>query len=131
MALRTRANVPHRQMLVMRFVDVGVGGVRLLGEQRRDRHDHSGLAVAALRHLLIEPRLLHGVEHAVRGEAFDRRDRGALDRRHGHAARPLGLAVDVHGARPAIADAAPEFRAGQPQRFADRPEQRRVRIDVQ
>src|SRR5687768_4530286 len=32
-------------------VDVRVGGPRLLLQQRRDRHDHPRLAVAALRHL--------------------------------------------------------------------------------
>src|SRR5262249_21012678 len=33
-----------------RTVDVGVGRMRVLGEQRRRRHDLAGLAVAALRH---------------------------------------------------------------------------------
>ena len=42
-----------------RGVDVGVGGLRLRGEQRRGRHDLAGLAVAALRHVELDPGLLH------------------------------------------------------------------------
>src|SRR5262245_21685941 len=38
-----------------RGVDVRVRGVRLLVEARRDGHDHSGLAVAALRHIVPHP----------------------------------------------------------------------------
>src|SRR5262245_53995088 len=36
-------------------VDVGVGGLGLLLEQRRHRHDHPTLAVAALRHVVLDP----------------------------------------------------------------------------
>ena len=41
-----------------RCVDVGIVGLRRLGEQRRRRHDLAGLAVAALDHLEIKPGLL-------------------------------------------------------------------------
>src|SRR5690348_1715186 len=49
-----------------RGVDVRVArlGVRL--EERRHRHDHSGLAVAALRHVVVEPGLLHLVQRLPR-----------------------------------------------------------------
>src|SRR5215470_14693938 len=43
-------------------IDVGVGRIRLLVEQRRNRHDHARLAIPALRHIVIDPRLLHFVE---------------------------------------------------------------------
>src|SRR5215471_12897830 len=42
-----------------RLVDVGVGRLRLLLEERRHRHDHAALAVAALRNIVVDPRLLH------------------------------------------------------------------------
>src|SRR5262249_56377594 len=35
-------------------VDVGVGRLGLLAQQRRHRHDHAALAVAALRHVVPE-----------------------------------------------------------------------------
>ena len=40
-------------------VDVGVGRLRVLLEQRRRRHDLAGLAIAALRHLQLDPGGLH------------------------------------------------------------------------
>src|SRR6266566_9787810 len=60
------ANVRHR------LIDVSIGGVRLLGEQRGRGHDLSRLAVTALRHVFRDPRPLHGVG-AVLGQSFDRR----------------------------------------------------------
>src|SRR5213075_1533087 len=39
-----------------RIVDVGVARLRLGGEQRARRHDLTGLAVAALRHVQRKPR---------------------------------------------------------------------------
>ena len=50
-------------------VDVGVGGFGLLLEQRRHRHDHAGLAIAALWHVVIDPGLLHLVQGAALSEA--------------------------------------------------------------
>src|SRR2546422_9971749 len=41
-----------------RGVDVGVSGMRVAREQRGGRHDLAGLAVAALRHIERDPRLL-------------------------------------------------------------------------
>src|SRR6478609_5130400 len=42
-----------------RCVDVGVGRLGLLLEERGHGHDHSRLAVAALRHVVRDPGLLH------------------------------------------------------------------------
>ena len=68
-AARTSWNVPQRQMLVIAAsmsASVGLGFCR---EQRRGGHDHAGLAVAALRHLVLDPGLLHLVQRlaAARG----------------------------------------------------------------
>src|SRR5882672_9123302 len=45
-----------------RGVDVGVGRLGFVVEQRRDRHDHARLAIAALRHVVRDPGLLHLVQ---------------------------------------------------------------------
>src|SRR6266478_6812777 len=66
-------------------VDIAVGRVRLGGEQRRRGHDLAGLAIAALRHLEIEPRLLNlsarggGANRLDRGDALAGRGRGRRD----------------------------------------------------
>src|SRR5437899_3425628 len=54
-------------------VDVGIGRLRLVLQERRHRHDHPGLAVAALGHLVVDPRLLHRVQGAAGREARARR----------------------------------------------------------
>ena len=42
-------------------VDLPVARVRGVLQQRGDRHYHAALTVAALRHLLVDPGLLHGM----------------------------------------------------------------------
>ncbi len=110
-------------------VDLGVGRSRLGAEERGRRHDLAGLAVAALRDVLLDPRRLERVE-AVRGQAFDGRDlraRDLADRRHAGSHR---LAIEVHGARAAEGHAAAEFGAGEIELVAEHPEERRVGRDV-
>src|SRR5499426_1574029 len=51
-------------------VDVLVGRLRLALEERRRGHDLPGLAVTALRHVELRPRLLHGMR-AVCRQTFD------------------------------------------------------------
>ena len=104
-----------------RLVDVLVGRLRRLLEQRRRCHDLAGLAVAALRHVDREPSLLHRVR-AVGREALDGDDRvGRLHVADADRARALHLAVDVHGAGAALRDAAAVFRAGETDLLADHP----------
>src|SRR5205823_311113 len=117
------ANVGHRA------VDVGVRGVRLLGEKPRRGHDLARLAVAALRHVFRDPRPLYGVR-AVLGQALDRGDALVGDGRNGEHARPGRRAVEVYGTRAALGDAAAELGAGEAQRVAQHPEERRVGGDV-
>ena len=100
-------------MLVMRRVDVGVGRLRLVLQERRHRHDHARLAVAALRHLVLDPGLLHLVQRAAGGEALDGRDLLALGRGDGHHAGADRRAVEVHRARAALRDAAAVLGAGE------------------
>src|SRR5215211_411090 len=112
------ADVGHR------LVDVGIGRLRLLLQQRRGRHDLPGLAVAALRHVNRGPGLLHRVRRAS-GQALDGDD--LVARLHGaerERAGALHLAIDVHRARAALRDAAAVFGAGEADLFADDPQER-------
>src|SRR5262245_16229418 len=54
-----------------RAIDVRIGRLGLVLEQSCHRHDHPALAVAALRHVVVEPSLLDLGEDAVDGKAFD------------------------------------------------------------
>src|SRR3954471_8114529 len=91
------------------LVDVLVGRLRLLLEKGCDRHDHAALAIAALRHVVGHPGLLHLVQRAVAGESFDRGDLladGFADR---DAAGAHRNPVDMHGAGAALCNAASIF----------------------
>jgi hypothetical protein len=57
-----------------RVINIGIGRFRPILEQRHDGHDHSALAVSALRDIVIDPRLLDGVERAVLGKSLDGRE---------------------------------------------------------
>ena len=65
--------------------------MRLHREQRDRHHDLARLAVAALRHVFLDPRGLHRMETARRRQSFDGRDalpRHRADRRHARARSP-------------------------------------------
>src|SRR5260221_534125 len=95
------ADVRHRR------VDLSVGRLWFLAEQCGRGHDLARLAVAALRHVLGDPGLLHPVRR-VGAEAFDRRDAAGTDRGDRHDAGANRLAVDVYGAGAALGDPAAE-----------------------
>src|SRR5580700_9102567 len=118
------ADVGHRR------VDIVVGRFWVLLEQRCCRHHHAALAIAALRHVEVEPGLLHRVQLAVLRQRLDGGDLLGADRSDWDLARARGDAVDVHGAGAALGDAAAVFGAGQSDRIADDPEQWRVGFNV-
>src|SRR3989442_14825606 len=62
-------------------VDIAVARVGLGGEQRRRGHDLAGLAIAALRHLQIDPGLLNLLAGRRPADGFDRGDLFPGDRR--------------------------------------------------
>src|SRR4051794_29892969 len=102
-------------------------------DHRHGRHDLAGLAVAALRDVGLQPRLLHGVQLAAarRGETLDRRDLvGRPDLRDRHRARVELLAVDVARAGLADADAAAVLRAADAEHVAQDPQHADVVLDV-
>jgi len=110
-------------------VDVGVGGVGLLAQQRHRGHDLSGLAVAALRHIFFHPGLLHWMA-SVGGQPLDGRDFFPGYARNLRDARARGFAVDVHGTRAAQSHPAAKLCAGHIQRVAQHPQERHVRADI-
>src|SRR5712692_1673085 len=118
------ADVSHRR------IDIGVGGLGLRLQQRRGPHDHAGLAVAALRHLMVDPGLLHLVQDIARGKTFDGGNARAVRLRYRYPARAHRLAVEVHRTGAASCDATAVFGAGQPDLLPDHPQQRCIRVDV-
>src|SRR6202451_3972203 len=111
-------------------VDVLVGRLRLFLEKCRHRHDHAALAIPALRNVVGDPALLNPVQGAVPGQPFNGGDLLADGLADHDAAGALRDTIDVDGAGPALRDSATIFRARQPDIFPDRPEQRRIRLDI-
>ena len=93
-------------------------------EEGGGAHDLAALAVAALRHVVLDPGGVHGGADAVAaiGGGFDRGDLLALGRGDRRDAGADGLAVQVHGAGAAQRRAAAELGAGHAQRVAQGPE---------
>src|SRR5436309_1235733 len=58
------------QVAIHLLADLCVGRIRVPVEQRLRRHDLPVLTEAARGHLLVDPRLLNGMERTVRREAF-------------------------------------------------------------
>src|SRR5262249_8424115 len=111
-------------------VDVGVARIGIAPEVRRRRHDLAGLAVAALRHLLSEPGLLHRMP-AVRRQTFDGGDLGAVEAADGHGAGSHRLPVDMYRAGAALGDAAAVFGSGEPDLLTQHPQQRSLVLDIE
>jgi hypothetical protein len=88
-------------------------------------HQHPGLAVAALGHLVADPGLLRRMA-AVLGQALDGDDPLSGRRRDVDVARLLGLAVHHHRARAADFDAAAVLGAGEVEHVAQHPQQGHV-----
>src|SRR5829696_9565289 len=112
-----------------RRVDVRIGRFAILGQEADRRHDLPGLAIAALRHVKLDP----GVLNRLRDFAAD-----ALNRRYGLAggirdrrlARAHGLAVEMDRAGAARRDAAPVLRAREVEEIPESPEERYVRLGI-
>jgi hypothetical protein len=110
-------------------VDVRVRRLGILLQKRGRHHDLSGLAIAALRHLLFDPRDDHRMI-LVRNDALDCADLAPRERACSKHAGAHRLRVDMDGAGAAQTRAATKFRAGHSQRVAQDPEERCVRLRV-
>jgi putative ABC transport system substrate-binding protein len=100
--------------------DLSASRVRVPLQQIDRAHDLAGLTVAALRYPLGQPRPLHGMR-GVRRKPLDGRDLLAGNIRGLRLARKRALAVDMHHAGAAEADAAAELGAGEFEFFPDHP----------
>ena len=95
------------------IVNLGVGGIWAVTQQACGLHDLAGLAIAALRHLMRDPRGLHRMGGLGRAKPLDGGDMPP-DIAHRHLTRAHSYAVDMHGAGPALRDATAVFRPREP-----------------
>src|SRR5438105_15745336 len=75
-------------------VDIFVRRLRLLIEERCRRHDHAGLAIAALRYLVLDPGLLHLLLRVVLGGSFVRGELLAFNAAYRNRARSYRHSAD-------------------------------------
>src|SRR5712691_12469701 len=111
------------------LADLRIGRIRIPVQQHLGRHDLPVLAETALRHLLVNPGPLYGVQLPSLGQSFERGDL-ALDGGTRRNARPNGSAVHDHGACPALTKSAAKPRALQFEIVAQDIEQRSRRVDI-
>src|SRR5262249_24212918 len=88
------------------------------------------LAIPALRHVVVEPGLLHLVQHAVLRQSLDRGDLPSGDQAQWRRARAHRDAVDVHRAGATLGDAATVLGAGQADRIPQYPKERGIWVDI-
>jgi hypothetical protein len=113
-------------MAAERGIDIGVRRLRSTCE-KGDRFDlHAALTISALRDVFIDPGSPNARTQTGPEESLDGNDLAARDRRNGRNAAAYGCAAHEHGARAALGDPAPEFRARHADQFAQKPEQRHV-----
>jgi len=111
-------------------INLFVRRLRIILQQRGDRHDHARCAKTALQRVAIGESLLHGVQFLALREAFDRDDVGPARLHRQHRARLDGAAVDVDRAAAALARIAPDVRAGQLQLVAQHIDEQRAVFHV-
>src|ERR671931_1237494 len=112
------------------FVDVLVRGIRLFLEKRHGGEDLPALAIAALRHLIVDPRLLHGMQFPALDKPFDPDDAFACRAGNRERARAHRLAIHMHRAGAALRDATAELRTLDIELVPQHPQERHLRLDV-
>src|ERR1051325_4408469 len=113
-----------------RAVDLGLGGLLVLCQERGGLHDLAGLAITALRDIRAAPGLLHRVI-AVWIEPLDRCHGAAGDITDRGDAGEGGSSIHMYGAGAALGGAAAKLGAGKPQLVTQIPEKRHRRIAVE
>jgi len=104
-------------------VNVLVGGLGVVGDERGGGHDLTGLAIAALGDVEVAPGFLERVG-TVGGKTLDGDNRAPTDTGNRSHAGLNGLAADVDGAGAALADTAAELGADEVEVVAEDPEER-------
>jgi hypothetical protein len=110
-------------------IDLGIGGGAVGCEESGGGHDLAGLTVAALRNLLFNPCLLHGME-SISAETFDGHNfvpYGALDGRLTGARR---FSVQMNRTGAANGNAAAVFGSSQLQQVTQDPKQGHIRFRI-
>ena len=105
-------------------------GVGVLVEEPGGLHDHPRGAEAALEAVLVPERLLERVEVGAVGHPLDGLELAAVGLDGEHRARLGALAIDVDGARAAVAGVAADVRAGQPEVVAQEMDEEQARLDI-
>lgn len=108
------------QVALHRTLDFLLGGIGSALQQRDCAHDLSGLAVPALGHRVLFPRLLNWVKFLC-GEAFDGGDWFVADGRDRDAAGTNGVVAEVDGTRAAERLPAAVLGSGEADYIADDP----------
>src|ERR1700751_2978617 len=111
-----------------RVLDLRLGRLLVLIEERGRGHDPAIDAIAALRHLLFDVSRLHRMRLFRRAPAGERCDLAPADRRDWRNARADGLTIEMHRASAALRKSATEMRIIQSQIVAQHIKQRRVGI---
>ena len=133
-AAQVRRGTAHEGVL-----DLGHRRRRRLVEQLGGLDHHAVLAEPALRHLLVDPRLLHRVQRPIdlgqrqsplvgppRRQSLQGGDLFAGDAAHRQHARARFLAIHQHGTGPALRQSTAELRTAQLEVIPQHVEQRRV-----
>src|SRR5215471_11939209 len=94
-------------------IDVGIAGLRILGEQRSGGHDLSRLAVTALRNVELDPGALHRVAVVAR-QTLDGNDVLAARGAHRGYAGTHRRTLQMHGAGTAQCHPTAVFGAREP-----------------
>ncbi|SPP92952.1 conserved protein of unknown function [Bradyrhizobium vignae] len=113
-----------------RIGDLSLGGLGRLRQKCGCCHHLSGLTVAALRYLMVDPGLLNDVRVRRRSEALDRCDVAANFSR-GDRARAHRRTVDMNRACATKACAATVLRPQDAKLVPEHPKERHFRFDVQ
>jgi hypothetical protein len=114
------------QVAVHGLGDLLIGRIRRLRQKSSRGHYLPCLAIAALRNLFLNPRLLQDMQ-AIRTQPFYRRDRFPHDLRHRRGAGSHGCALNMHGTSAAKPRATARFRSRKVKRIPQNPEQGSLR----
>jgi len=111
------------------LIDIVVGGLGNLLQERRRCHQHARLTVTALRNVHGDPEALQRMA-GVRAQSLDRPNPGSNGRFQRELAGPHSSIVDMHSAGTALGDTTTEFSSGHAEMIAQYPEQRRRWIGI-
>src|SRR5882724_4445947 len=124
----SRIRAASTEVSAHRGVDVVTRGLRVGLEQCNRRHDLPGLAVTALRHVVLDPRRPDCLRNAP-GYCFDGGDFAVSDIGKRGLARTDWLPVHVDGTGAAERLPAPELCSFQAKEISDRPQERHRRVN--